>query len=430
MTTNPDFSRRQFLTGGLAAAGAAVVLGSGLPAQGQTPVLSASKKADLTTAANATYSKLKDVFQQDRNYWRLAQTFDTIVDYFIVTNATAEAAAFAQVAFDRYAASKGSWYDDYAWWAVANLKAAEHPELFGDATAAFFRNSLACWQRMAPSPAVWAQVQANPKLAPLKPAVPGGVWNHGYDTADDGAYNPLNPNGDILGGYQNTVTNGLRLVLTARLARHAGDAAGPYRDAMESEFQFLQAWFTMARPGFEPLLNVFDKDKAVVRERISAYDSGLQLHGYRSRLAWAGDQGLIIGGLAERMALVGKADPTYPAMLAVVRQILAGVPDYLAVDGLLLPWWPDPSPGFSTKKPGGDPEDYRTGIAVYMRYLLLLHLQNNDDLKADLAPYKAFVTANARHVLEYPSIADRSVDATMVTLTNDLAVLVAAMAMG
>jgi hypothetical protein len=341
-----------------------------------------------------------------------------------------EAAEFGPVALDRYAASKGSWYDDYAWWAISNLKAAQHEDLFGDATDTFLESSLQCWQKMAPSMGVWERAQAVPKFARLKPAVPGGVWNHNYDPSDTGADNPLNPKGDVLAGYQNTVTNGLRLVLTARLTRYGPQAGSTYRDAMESEYRFLQTWLTMNRPGFEPLLNVFDKGKGVVRERISAYDSGLQLHGYRSNLAWAGDQGLIMGGMAERMKIVGKSDPSYSAMLAVVRQILAGVPDYLAVDGLLLPWWPDPSPGFGVSRPGGDPEDYRTGIAVFMRYLLALHQLNNEDLTADLAAYRRFVAINAQHVLNYPSVADRSVDATMVTLTNDLAVLVAAMAMG
>jgi hypothetical protein len=359
----------------------------------------------------------------------LGQTFDTIIDYFTVTQAAEEAARFSQLALDRYAASRGSWYDDYAWWAIANLKAGQHKELFGDATDVFYKNSLECWQKMAPSASVWEHAQANPKFAALKPAVSGGVWNHDYDASETGGYNPLNPNGDPLGGYENAVTNGLRLVLTARLTRHDGHGASVYRDAMENVYQFLQSWFTMKRPGFEPLLYVFEKNKAVVRERISAYDSGLQLHGYRSRLAWAGDQGLVIGGLAERMQIVGKSDPTYPAMLAVVRQIMAGVLDYLAVDGLLLPWWPDPSPGTSPRRPGGDPEDYRTGIAVYMRYLLSVHGMNNDELKSDLVPYQKFVAANAQHVLEYPSASHRNVDAAMVTFTNDLAILTAALAM-
>ena len=116
-------------------------------------------------------------------------------------------------------------------------------------------------------------------------------------------------------------------------------------------------------------------------------------------------------------------------MLSVIRQILAGIPDYLAVDGQLLPWWPDPSPGFSSQKPAGDPADYRTGIAVFMRYLLAVYLLNNADLKAALAPYRDFAVANARHVLRYPSVMDRNVDASMSALTNDLAVLTAVIAL-
>ena len=187
----------------------------------------------------------------------------------------------------------------------------------------------------------------------------------------------------------------------------------------------------MSRAGFDPLLHVFSatKDKAVVRERISCYDSGVKLNSYRPDLAWAGDQGLIIGGLLERMEIVGKEDPTYPAMLTVVRQILAGTREYLAVDGRLLPWWPDPSPGTGGRRPGGDPEDYRTGIGAYMRYLLHVHLLNHEDLTQDLSVYHGFVYGNAQHVLQSPSPTDGNVDAVMVSLTNDLAILTAAMVM-
>jgi hypothetical protein len=64
-----------------------------------------------------------------------------------------------------------------------------------------------------------------------------------------------------------------------------------------------------------------------------------------------------------------------------------------------------------------------------MRYLLSVHGMNNDELKSDLVPYQKFVAANAQHVLEYPSASHRNVDAAMVTFTNDLAILTAALAM-
>ena len=129
------------------------------------------------------------------------------------------------------------------------------------------------------------------------------------------------------------------------------------------------------------------------------------------------------------MEIVGKENPTYPAMLTFVRQILAGMREYLAVDGRLLPWWPDPFPGTGPRRPGGDAEDYRTGPGVYMRYLLRAHLLNHADLTQDLAAYHAFVYGNAQHVLQSPSPTVGNVDAVMVSLTNDLAILTAAMVM-
>jgi hypothetical protein len=385
---------------------------------------------DLQPAAQRTYASLKTVFAQSRNYWRLGQTFDTVIDYLAVTG-DPDAGAFAQLALERYAASRGSWYDDYAWWGIANLKAAQNPRLFGDSTRLFYNHALECWQKMAPGTAVWDAAQKFPSLQAAKPAVEHGVWNHTYDPKEDSSYNPLNPRADSLSPYQNTVTNALYLVLAARLSRYPGNTDPQFAQAAEREYAFLQTWFNLSRPGFDPLLNVFSpaRDKAVVRERVSCYDSGVKLNSYRPDLAWAGDQGLIIGGLLERMEIVGREHPTYPAMLTVVRQILAGTREYLAVDGRLLPWWPDPAPGTGARRPAGDAEDYRTGPGVYMRYLLHAHLVNHADLAQDLLPYHAFVYENARQVLQAPSPTAGKADAVMVALTNDLAILTAAIVM-
>jgi hypothetical protein len=77
---------------------------------------------DLKKAAETTYLALKTVFSQS-NYWRLGQTFDTIIDYFLVMNQDdGEAAVFGTLALDKYATTHGSWYDDYAWWGQPNQR--------------------------------------------------------------------------------------------------------------------------------------------------------------------------------------------------------------------------------------------------------------------------------------------------------------------
>jgi hypothetical protein len=69
---------------------------------------------ELKKAAQRTYEDLKHVFQKSRDYWKLGHTFDTIIDYFIVTDGSdGEAAVFGKLALERYTASRGSWYDDY-----------------------------------------------------------------------------------------------------------------------------------------------------------------------------------------------------------------------------------------------------------------------------------------------------------------------------
>lgn len=140
---------------------------------------------------------------------------------------------------------------------------------------------------------------------------------------------------------------------------------------------------------------------------------------FRSDLAWAGDQGLILGGLVDRMRIVGKASPEYPELLATARKLMAGTMDYLTAPttepGILKPWYPD-------RSPGGDDSDYWTGPAVYMRYLL--NAFERDDLRADLlAPaYQTFIKKAAEFAMTHtPQSND-----TVVDLTNDLAALVAA----
>lgn len=144
------------------------------------------------------------------------------------------------------------------------------------------------------------------------------------------------------------------------------------------------------------------------------------MFGYSSKLAWAGDQGLILAGLVDRMRYTSNAID-YAEMLGTAARILGGVRDYLAVDGVLQPWAGD-------GPPAGDEGDYCTGVAVCMRYLLYAW-QNNTDLHVALAipDYQQFIRTNAERVIAQPG--DCNTD-EMANLTNDLAVLVTAIGMG
>lgn len=371
---------------------------------------------DFKKAAHDTFEGLKALFQNPacNVNWRLGHSFDTIVDYLV--SAPHDAPGFGKIALDKYKSIRNDWYDDYGWWSIATLKAGQHQELFSDFYYEFQSIAHKCWESIDKASGVWTRADKS-KFAALQPLFDGGVWNSDWDP--NGSCSPLKPD-DTLCGYQNTVTNGLYLVSSTRLFEFLKQDA--YGKAAEREYQFLKAWFYLASVDSDPLLNYYDRDdpdKAVVRERVTRYaSSGTKMYSYRPTLAWAGDQGLILGGLVDRMLIV-KDSRDRQEMLRFAKAILAGVREYLTVDGILLPWWPDPAPG-------GDRDDYRTGTGVFMRYLLYAY-QRNADLKTYLQQnYQDFVRENAEHVIQSPSSKTGDPNKIMITLTNDLATLVAA----
>ena len=392
---------------------------------------------DFRAAAKHTYGLLKPVFaaEESKYYWRLGHSFDTVIDYFAtVAPDTREADNFAELANKKYKAGGGYWYDDFAWWAIASLKAARRGDLFPRNSILFAQVPLDLWQEIdSNAPYGWAKAD-QAKFAAYEPLFDGGVWNAILMEATpsrDCCY--PGPECDQLCGRQNTVTNGLYLVLASRLYLDKILTKPAYLEAANREYAFLHKWFAfdLDHDPDRALMYFYDDDreKAVVRERVSCFLSGMEDRpgeGYRSDLAWTGDQGLILGGLVDRMRIVPSGSAEYKALLGIARQILAGTMDYL-VDtepdkrGILLPWR-------TGDAPGGDDDDYWTGIGVFMRYLLYAY-QNNTDLKSDLRQEDAqvFVLANAEYVVHNPD-RPQSTD-PVVNLTNNLATLVAAVGM-
>lgn len=389
---------------------------------------------DYRAAAKQRFGILKGNFPLSANFWRLGYSFDTIVDY--LTTSPADATGFGQIALDRYTQSSGTWaphpwYDDFGWWGIAGLKASQQPDLFGDLTEQFKAVALACWYGMdSKAPYVWDRADQQ-QFRAMQPRFEGGVWNsdwHDDETEDcSRRCNPLRPC-DGLCGFQNTVTNGLYLVLAARLVLYL-PRTPDYLSQAKREYEFLKTWFRA--PQVDPLLKHIALDKAVVRERVTAYCSGEKPWAYDEAMAWAGDQGLILGGLVDSMSIVKKPSSDYDEMRDTAMVILTGTTDYLVdkTSGLLQPWTPGMGP------PGGDTWDYLTGIGVFMRYLLYAY-QHNPELKAKLRSpdYQKFIRTNADHVLRGrvpgEDLGDEPlVDRVMIHATNDLATLLAGIVM-
>jgi len=388
----------------------------------------------LRPYADEAFGKLKVQFQNSSNYWQLGHSFDTIIDYLAEVNPAA-ALGFGQIALLAYNRStyNACWYDDFGWWGIASLKASQHKDLFPDAFGEFANISRSCWDTMYDNaPNVWKNNQG---FTEFKPRFDGGVWNADWTKAGPTTCNnmpcvPRLPSActdpaaaDNLCGIQNTVTNGLYLVLGER--RYMQADCFECWDAAISEYAFLDHWFGVADIDPERALWNPVEGGAVVRERMGTYapdDKGVcqTVCVFEPGLAWAGDQGIILGGLVDRMTALTSKSSEYQVLLQRAKAIAAGVKSQTEIKkknpGILTAW--------VTETQGGDPGDYNTGVGVYWRYLLYAY-QNNADLKTyfEQTGQTDFVCSNAQHIT--PLIGSDN----FVDLTNYLAVLVAAIVM-
>jgi hypothetical protein len=370
---------------------------------------------DYKTAATAAYNSLKTAYTTGA-FWRCGNALDTILDYYLHVDKS-DAANFADAALAQFTPPGDAWYDDFGWWAVATLKAVRSKLYDGTPALEQFQRTLqTSWTGMIGAPFAW-QNSNQQTYADYAPLIDGGVWNCVLSDPNYPGGNSAN------GGRQNTVTNGLYLTFTTRIARHPPIYAPTARVASDCEYGFLKSWFTAA-PAGKLLLYQYNSSSpnVVVRERVGAFQNTATTDPYYvPGLAWAGDQGIMLGGLIARMQLLGSGDPEYGYLNDTATHMLAGAKDYLTgimgmPPGVLAPW----SAG---GPPGNDPTDYWTGIGVYMRYLLSVF--EFEPLKPIIQQmdYQSFLAANADYVVDGPT---NQSDNDLVNYTNDLARLVAA----
>jgi hypothetical protein len=169
---------------------------------------------DFREPAKTTYVALKEAWEQTGSFfWRLGHSFDSVIDYLATVDRT-EASDFAELALTKYLEGGGAWYDDFAWWGIAGLRAGQRSDLFGWRSLDFRRFALDSWKTLdGNAPYGWDRAD-HAKFADYEPLFDGGVWNHIVD--DD--CNPGPDGVDELCGRQNTVTNALYLVLANRLS--------------------------------------------------------------------------------------------------------------------------------------------------------------------------------------------------------------------
>jgi hypothetical protein len=341
------------------------------------PPEAASPSSTLEQAADDAYEFLLDIFRSvpsDRcvpvkseefqcNYWQLGNAFDTVIDYLRMNRSKAE--TFAQVVISKYDLTAKTpwacWYDDFGWWAVAAQRAFEHVGLWSpDQTRRFQQIAAETWTIMQAGLSVWDHGQEN--FPDQKPKFEGGIWNYFWTSKQlTGVCNtPCDPTDFLnnnLCGRQNTVTNALYLNAAA-LRQGSGDLY--YAQATTREREFLGQWFDPANfpDPSKSLLYALDPTPrhdgpAVVRERVSTYANGAKDPLFLSQLIWAGDQGLVLGGLLRSIDF-SHPTPNERATLNLAKRITDGVRDYLSDGQRFFPWSnvqnPTPRPNWGSPK--------------------------------------------------------------------------------
>lgn len=375
-----------------------------------------SSSIDLRRAAREAFDHCEQLFNASHSYWRLGNTFDTLIDYALIDPTVA--GNLGEKAQEKYE-SQGppSWFDDYGWWGIAAAKAYS-TRVFPNSE--WFRGVRDhCWERMRPGATVWENADQT-LWKSCAPRFSGGMWNSfwtGTTTAPSWAHQ-CDPCSSGLCGIQNTVTNGLFLILSLRIAAQGGPPEA--RADAERELRFLQDWGEVPDPDTRLLKEV--PNGVLFRERVGTFANGNRMCGFASDRAWAGDQGLMLGATVDWMAQEHANQETYILTENPALRLLTGVKSgglFLA-DGTLLPW--------VGGAPGGDYCDYLTGIGVFLRYLLYA-FRNNAELRPLIVQeYRDLVLKNAMQPpYDDPDCGENQTEHEMTLATNRLAALLAAL---
>jgi len=354
----------------------------------------------------------------DNDFWHTANTLDTCIDFVLegstawkdfdryqqVQNMIENSYLFFDKKYDEEnkngQQSPNIWWDDYGWWGITFTKIYEHydqifkgPESPKVTRQQCLQAARKCWSALGDY-----SNDVNENLEPpLKGPIAGGVWNHP----------PLE---NAAGGIQNTVTNGLFLVLCARLYRNTKEQEFLY--AAAAQYLWFRNWFVnyLERqpkcefPGTQ--LGLFrclpssgqDKPFLVYERPIDPanpdYNQGNPA--FSKDQWWAGDQGLFLGGMAEVLDLqeqlwevptIKDDDPTFPENAQNMLQWVASG----------IAWLFDPTQVLHEATLHGQfrsnyAADMATGKGVMMRYL------NYAMRKAELDP-KPFIERSAVAVI-------------------------------
>ncbi len=458
---------------------------------------------DYSQAAAEEYDKLLDAWfchssPDDPNYehtlmWYQGNAMDTLIDYIAITNDKDKGKVLADKidTLWKIAEPEGAWWDDFGWWGIAFMNAANNYDNLNQPNdekyVANAQKNLE--EHMEYATKVWDYAQTSDCLNEgpenwyqFEPRFDNGVWNSafaGLNTGDQAGCNPNTDGQDIFPGapnipvgtpgdlcsqlnpLQNTVTNGLYLVLNSRYYLLNSQSGGSREAQTKKIYGWFKNWLELDdNPvalcyGNETKPSLLNSETGLIRERVGTYAMDnteapacyVGVKWYEPDLAWAGDQGIILGGLVDMINSKLTDDDTW--LLETAKGILDGVKDHMTkgysgstsdtlATGVLRPWtqfdgWgPDDVEKTAFASPGGfgfgdpdypqagDPEhdiqnscnegftqaldsstNYISGPGIFMRYLVYAY-KNNEDLKQHIQSedYLAFIKTNADAMLD------------------------------
>ena len=175
--------------------------------------------------AQHKFSQLLSVYSAgNASFWKLGNTFDTMVDFLEVIDGSS-AGTVAKLVLQQYTASLSklggynpAWFDDFGWWTVASQRATVSSVFNPDAKKAFAANLSEGWSRFTGNaPYVWDRRKPG-TFNNCEPAVTGGVWNEYWKGTSSIYPGPKSgdPTSGTLEGIQNTVTNAVYLMAAQR----------------------------------------------------------------------------------------------------------------------------------------------------------------------------------------------------------------------
>lgn len=274
------------------------------------------------------------------DFWHTANTLDTCVDFILegskhwdLSGQRKTVQDMIQESYDYFGEvykdqneppgkdSPQVWWDDYGWWGIAFTKIHQNfSAIFQGSKPRITKEdclevALKCWSTLGGySEKVNRSVQP-----PQRGPVAGGVWNH--------------PPAD--GGIQNTVTNGLYLVLSARLYRSSNQK--DVLQAAAAQYLWFRNWFVnyfqkqnecplpgkqqglfrcLERSGASKLIVVYER---AIDPANPKYNQGNPP--FVDGQLWTGDQGLLLGGMAaiidireqlRTVDIIKQQDPDFP----------------------------------------------------------------------------------------------------------------------